>query len=385
MGSSGDQKTKLKKIKTINTEVKNGQFNNKICEIKKGDVSGLGFFCKIESPNSKDITPVLITSYDLIGYSEILTKKIEFTLNNKTYNLNFDDSRKYYFDEELYNTTIIEIKKEDNLDIDSFFEIEMDNNKKDIDYLARQTIVLLYKNIGNNLDIYKISPILMNKNGYQFKYKFDINSKCYGNPLLNITNNKIIAIHQMNSNIEKSVNIAILLRNIINEFNAQNKKIGGDYKLDDNKKKTLKESIKISAIKTIKTIKSKEMKNEVILTYLIPDEYEEIKIFGERFVKNNKDKCYFLIQNEKTQQFEEYDIGCYFAIKSIPNYNESMQVFRIILIQTDDMFDLTDMFFNCGYLLDVIDIHKLYTENVKSMTCMFDGCTLLSGISNLNE
>ena len=50
MGSSGDQKAKLKRIKTINSEVKSGKFNNKICEIKKGDITGLGFFCKIESP-----------------------------------------------------------------------------------------------------------------------------------------------------------------------------------------------------------------------------------------------------------------------------------------------------------------------------------------------
>jgi len=238
MGSAGNEKAKLKKIKTINTEVKSGQFNNKICEIKKGDITGLGFFCKIDSPNSKDFTPVLITSYDLIGYSEILTKKIEFTLNNKKYNLNLDDSRKYYSDEENYNTTIIEIKKEDKLDIDSFFEIEMDNDKKDIGYLARQTIVVLYKNIGNNLDIYKIRPLLMNQNGYQFKYNFEVNSKCYGSPLLNINNNKIIAIHELNSNEgNKSINIAILLRNIIKEFNAHNKKIGDNYKLDDNKKK----------------------------------------------------------------------------------------------------------------------------------------------------
>ena len=280
MGSAGNKEAKLKKIKTINTEVKSGQFNNKICEIKKGDITGLGFFCKIESPNSKDFTPVLITNYDLIGYSEILTKKIEFTLNNKTYTLNLDDSRKYYSDEENYNTTIIEIKKEDKLDIDSFFEIEMDNDKKDIDYLARQTIVVLYKNTGNNLDIYKIRPLLMNKNGYQFKYIFEVNSKCYGSPLLNITNNKVIAIHDFNSNENnKSVNIAILLRNVIKEFNTHNKKIGDNYKLDDNKKKALKESIRSSIFKSVKTIKKQTMKNEVILTYLIPDEYEEIKIF----------------------------------------------------------------------------------------------------------
>ena len=109
----------------------------------------------------------------------------------------------------------------------------------------------------------------MNKNLYQFKYECDINSKCYGSPLLNIDNNKIIAIQEMNSSTEKNVNIAILIRNIIKEFNMQNKKVDADYKLDESKKKSLKESIKLSKIKTIKTIKSEPMKNEVILTYLI--------------------------------------------------------------------------------------------------------------------
>lgn len=53
MGSAGNKEAKLKKIKTINTEVKSGQFNNKICEIKKGDITGLGFFVKLNLQTQK--------------------------------------------------------------------------------------------------------------------------------------------------------------------------------------------------------------------------------------------------------------------------------------------------------------------------------------------
>ena len=85
----------------------------------------------------------------------------------------------------------------------------------------------------------------------------------------------------------------ILLETIIKDFKKINRNIE-DYTLNEDKKAKLKESIKVSQLKTIKTIKIQRMKNEVILTYLIPDE-EEIKIFGEKFVKNNNDKCYFFL------------------------------------------------------------------------------------------
>ena len=80
MGSSGDNKTQLKKTKN---DVQNGLYNNKICEIKN-ELKGLGFLCKISSPDTKEITPVLITSNQLLGAKDIGSgKKIEFILNNK--------------------------------------------------------------------------------------------------------------------------------------------------------------------------------------------------------------------------------------------------------------------------------------------------------------
>lgn len=98
------------------------------------------------------------------------------------------------------------------------------------------------------------------------------------------------------------------MKKVINEFNKINKDAVEDYKLDKNKKKTLKESIQLLTLKTVKTIKTQTMKNDIILTYLIPNGFDEIKIFGEKFVQNNKNKCYILVEDENTQEFIEYEL-----------------------------------------------------------------------------
>lgn len=118
------------------------------------------------------------------------------------------------------------------------------------------------------------------------------------------------------------------MKKVINEFNKINKDAVEDYKLDKNKKKTLKESIQLLTLKTVKTIKTQTMKNDIILTYLIPNGFDEIKIFGEKFVQNNKNKCYILVEDENTQEFIEYELDCYFSKDNIPNFDEKMRIFN---------------------------------------------------------
>ena len=239
MGASGDiKRTQLKRMKEIKNDIQKGLYNNKICEIKN-IIKGLGFFCKITSPDTKEITPVLITSNQLLGAKDIIPgKKIEFNLNNETHSLNIDDSRKVYFESELYKITILEIKKEDNLDIDSFFDIEINNKKIDLKYLQRQTIVLLNKNYDNELDVSICEIKNLNKNGYEIEYKCNLDEEIYGYPLLNADSNKIIAFHK-NFIVMDDICQGILLGNIIKDFNKIKKNIG-DYKLDEDKKKKIK-------------------------------------------------------------------------------------------------------------------------------------------------
>jgi len=57
--------------------------------------------------------------------------------------------------------------------------------------------------------------------------------------------------------------------------------------------------------------------NKNIIKYKINNYQEKIKIFGNNFVKNNKDKC--KIMHEK----KEYDLTEYFKINN-DNYNDNI-------------------------------------------------------------
>ena len=49
---------------------------------------------------------------------------------------------------------------------------------------------------------------------------------------------------------------------------------------------------------------NKNILNEMIIIYKIEDNYR-IKIFGEKFIKNNKNNCKIIIEN-KEQDISEY-------------------------------------------------------------------------------
>ena len=48
-------------------------------------------------------------------------------------------------------------------------------------------------------------------------------------------------------------------------------------------------------------------KNEINITYKINNE-EKIKIFGRKFIENNKDKCKIIYDNKEYELVEELEI-----------------------------------------------------------------------------
>ena len=123
MGSSGPNKNSH--IKNMNKLLLNKGLEKLICIIKN---KGYGFLCQLPVPNSKILLPVLITSSSIIGKNEIENeKKVEFILNDKQYSISIDDSRKRYINEEKYNITIIEIKKDDGFQTELFLKLEDDD------------------------------------------------------------------------------------------------------------------------------------------------------------------------------------------------------------------------------------------------------------------
>ena len=105
------------------------KYNKSICFFKMKEKIGIGFLCLIHKADSNETIPVLITNSTFLPLSNTNPReKIEFTLNKKNHSLSIDESRKIFSNENEYNITMIEIKKEDNIEKDSFFDIDINDN-----------------------------------------------------------------------------------------------------------------------------------------------------------------------------------------------------------------------------------------------------------------
>ena len=97
-----------------------------ICKIECKDGShGTGFFCNIPYGWNAYLK-VLMTNNHVLKKEDILPNEIiKFSVNNdnKNYEIEIDESRKTYINEE-YDVTIIEIKEKDKLYKNSFFDID---------------------------------------------------------------------------------------------------------------------------------------------------------------------------------------------------------------------------------------------------------------------
>ena len=121
MGSSASKRTEEgEKNKLTNTG-----FEKAIVYIKNKSKKGIGILYQLSLPNSSSFLPALITTTDLLGKKEIEDiKKINFTLENSLHSIEINEERKTYINEDKYKIVIIEIKSEDNLNKNAFFELE---------------------------------------------------------------------------------------------------------------------------------------------------------------------------------------------------------------------------------------------------------------------
>ena len=116
-----------------------------ICKIEcKDGAHGTGFFCNI-SIDDWNCIKVLMTNNHVLGENELIVgNTIHFSVRNdsENYEIKIDESRKKYTSER-YDVTIIEIKTNDGIKKDSFFDIEK-QIFKDIDEYRKKHIYLLH-------------------------------------------------------------------------------------------------------------------------------------------------------------------------------------------------------------------------------------------------
>ena len=116
--------------------------------------------------------------------------------------------------------------------------------------------------------------------------------------------------------------------------------------------------------------------NQITIKYGINEKDNKIRIFGEKFVNNNKDKCKLTIYDN------EYELCEYINKDIIP---EKSDILEIKLTETLQVTNLSDMFSYCDTLLPISDFSNWNTTNVNNMSAMFSYCSLLTSLPNISN
>ena len=213
------------------------QMQESVCKIYGKNMIATGFFCAIQNVKDWDSQNLyaLIASNHVLGKQDIEpNKKIKISLNNenKYLEIEIDNSRKT-FSSEKYDVTMIEMKQNDGIPLDSFIEIDKDiykDNFKEI--FNKKSIYLLHYPKGK--EICESREMLMNisEDNYTIIHCCDSDNGSSGGPLINLKNNKVIGIHK---GFNGKVNIGSILREPIDIFYQQlknNNKINNNTNKD---------------------------------------------------------------------------------------------------------------------------------------------------------
>ena len=188
---------------------------NCICKVKNNENIETGFFCKIPYKNNTEIK-ALITSYQIINdFYLSQNNNVNLLLNdfNEQKIINIDTSRKVLANKN-YNTTIIELQDNDN--INNYLELDENLFRNDTKSLyEKESIYILQYLFGGNSSV--SYGILNELNGFNIKHICSAESGSKGAPILSLSNNKVIGL---SSDFQKYLdyNEGIFLKYPIEEF-----------------------------------------------------------------------------------------------------------------------------------------------------------------------
>ena len=182
---------------------------------------GTGFFCNISNDWNNNIK-TLITNNHVLESKDIQPgQTIKFSLDDdsKFYNILIDNSRITYTNKS-YDVTIIEIKEDDNIDENSFFDLDkqiFNENVKDI--FKNSQIYLLHYPKGTEISISASVLKGIREDNIIIEHFCDTNTGSSGSPIINRNNLNIIGIHKAASS--KNFNLGVLLKEPIEKFNEE--------------------------------------------------------------------------------------------------------------------------------------------------------------------
>ena len=324
--------------------------------IKDSNAHGTGFLCKFPFGSKNKLLPVLITNNHVIDENYILDVGVIIIKkdNEEAHYLYFNDEKNYrrYYTEKENDITIIEILHSDNLDFDSFLEVDENYNKENQNdiYHNQNAYVIHFPEMNTAILTTGIIEFI---EGNEIFHKCSTGKGSSGCPILNSKNNKVIGIHKGFTNDFNS-NIGTIIKYAIQKFHEEMVNKGNNYFENY-----------FDGIEYIDII------------YKVNEQEKILKIFGEKFVEINKNKCNIIIN------YIEYGLCSHINVKDY-NYDNSGK-FRIKLYGVKNITSMCQMFHKCRNLLEVPNISQMNTSKITNMNRLFEGCELLERLPNISN
>jgi len=114
--------------------------------------------------------------------------------------------------------------------------------------------------------------------------------------------------------------------------------------------------------------------NEMIINYKIDKNEPKIKLFSKSFVNDNQDKCHLIINGNKTELIDQYEIN---------NFNDSILTIKLVGLR--NITNISSMFRNCTSLLTIPNLSEINTFRFTSFNQMFYGCTSLENLPDISN
>ena len=115
--------------------------------------------------------------------------------------------------------------------------------------------------------------------------------------------------------------------------------------------------------------------NEIRIIYEFNEYSQKIRIFGDKFVENNKNICKLLI-NGKIEKLKTY-----INREEINHKN----IFEIKLRGLNNVTYMSHIFSDCSSLKELPDISKWKLTNVTNMSCMLSKCSSLKELTDISK
>ena len=314
----------------------------KIHKTEKG-FFGSGFLCKYPLINKDNFLLFFATNYHVLGEDDLKDGcTITLDINGKLKNIKINNSRNIYKNKEL-DVVFIEIIEKDQIDKEDCLEVDdiiMNNDIKSLENaFTKKSIYIIHHPRGREIVVsFGLANNLMNNALY---HKCITDEGSSGSPILSLDKQKIVGIHRGSKKSESmNQNVGVLIKKPINEF--------------------------------LKQIKEGKKYSELTLKYKIDFSSSKIQLFGEDFVKNNKENCKIIIEKN------EEELNAFHRIENMQNQNSDILEVRLRIEKK--LENMSYMFKGCQYFYSIDDMCNFSTNSVTNMSNMFAYCYKLSSL-----